>query len=134
MSSKLEAVKITATATALRSTNANFVALSCSQTAEFDHEPAGQGTYETGKTHPGAFTEPTALSALSATLLTASAMRYPVSWKLALIWPLRVLRREGATERDGAKDGTEDPRLANKADEEATVNDAMTITCSSLAK
>ncbi len=56
-----------------------------------------------------------------------------MSWMLALIWPLRVLRREGATERDGAKDDTENPCLADKADEEATVNDAMTITCSSLA-
>lgn len=32
------------------------------------------------------------------------------------------------------KDGTEDPRLASKADEEGTVNDAMTVSSSILTK
>ena len=79
LSSKLEAVKMTATAIALRSTNASLAAKTAlpgawlAQIAGFDNESTEQGTYETGRTHPGAFTEPTALSALSATLLTASA-------------------------------------------------------------
>lgn len=53
------------------------------------------GTYETGKTHEGALTDPTALSALSATLLTASASTYPVYGRLAFVELLRALRGDG---------------------------------------